>query len=67
MSGGNEQITPDIPLGQLGEHSAIQNPHRRPPTGTDPAHVAELERENIRLQLLVAELLIKNQQLRKSD
>jgi hypothetical protein len=29
--------------------------------------LAELEMENSRLHLLVAELLIKNQQLRKSD
>ena len=36
--------------------------HSRP-----PAHTEDLERENIRLQLLVAELLIKNQQLRKTD
>jgi hypothetical protein len=41
--------------------------HRRPPISTDPAHVEELERENVRLQLLVAELLIKNQQLRRVD
>jgi hypothetical protein len=33
----------------------------------DPARIAELESENNRLQLLVAELLIKNQQLRKAD
>jgi hypothetical protein len=33
----------------------------------DPARIAELESENNRLQLLVAELLIKNQQLRKTD
>lgn len=32
-----------------------------------PDRIAELERENSRLQLLVAELLIKNQQLRKAD
>ena len=36
-------------------------------TGTIDTHIAELERENNRLQLLVAELLIKNQRLRKSD
>ena len=41
--------------------------HRRPPLSSDLARVEELDRENIRLQLLVAELLIKNQQLRKSD
>lgn len=40
--------------------------HRRPQTGTDAERIEELERENARLQLLVAELLIKNQQLRKS-
>ncbi len=34
---------------------------------TDSARVEELERENARLQLLVAELLLKNQQLRKAE
>ncbi len=33
----------------------------------DKHRIAELERENIRLQALVAELLLKNQQLRKPD
>lgn len=42
-------------------------PHRRPPLSVDPERVEELERENTRLQLLVAELLIKNQQLRKAQ
>ena len=45
----------------------IQSMHRRQPNGTDPARVEELERENARLQMLVAELLIKNQQLRRAD
>ena len=36
------------------------------PGAADPVRVAELEKENIRLQLLVAELLIKNQQLRRA-
>jgi hypothetical protein len=31
------------------------------------ARITELEVENLRLQRLVAELLIKNQQLRKRD
>jgi hypothetical protein len=31
------------------------------------ARITELEGENLRLQRLVAELLIKNQQLRKRD
>lgn len=34
---------------------------------SDSVRIAELERENNRLQLLVAELLIKNQQLRRPD
>ncbi len=33
----------------------------------DRHRIAELERENTRLQKLVAELLLKNQQLRKPD
>ena len=33
----------------------------------DKYRIAELERENMRLQALVAELLLKNQQLRKPD
>lgn len=45
----------------------IQSMHRLQPIGTDPARIEELERENARLQLLVAELLIKNHQLRTSE
>ena len=33
----------------------------------DPVRLVELERENSRLHRLVAELLIKNQQLRRAD
>lgn len=33
----------------------------------DTHRIAELERENMRLQALVAELLLKNQKLRKPD
>ncbi|GGA59232.1 hypothetical protein GCM10011507_08270 [Edaphobacter acidisoli] len=53
------------------KHAAHETPHahyhRSPQARTDPAHIEELERENTRLQLLVAELLIKNQQLRKAE
>jgi hypothetical protein len=42
----------------------FSSPHRRSPVPSDDLHLAELERENARLQRLVAELLIKNQQLR---
>jgi hypothetical protein len=38
---------------------------RRPPLDIDNYRIAELEIENSRLHRLVAELLIKNQQLRK--
>jgi hypothetical protein len=41
--------------------------HPRPATTPDSVRIAELEYENARLQRLVAELLLKNQQLRKSD
>jgi hypothetical protein len=34
---------------------------------TDPDRIAALEQENSRLHRLVAELLIKNQQLRKAE
>lgn len=40
---------------------------RRNPLDSDKHRIAELERENARLQKLVAELLLKNQQLRKPD
>ena len=39
--------------------------HRHASNAMTAARVAELEVENLRLQRLVAELLIKNQQLRK--
>lgn len=52
---------------EQGRSDAMHVAHRRSPVSMDPAHVEALERENVRLQLLVAELLIKNQQLRKPD
>jgi hypothetical protein len=39
--------------------------HRQPYATNDNSRLAELEIENSRLHRLVAELLIKNQQLRK--
>jgi hypothetical protein len=41
--------------------------HYRPPAADYNDRLAELEIENSRLHRLVAELLIKNQQLRKPD
>jgi hypothetical protein len=41
--------------------------HYRPPAANYSDRLAELEIENSRLHRLVAELLIKNQQLRKPD
>ena len=60
-----------VPTEHPAENQAMPDPflgaHRRAPlSGTDSTRIAELEKENQRLQLLVAELLIKNQQLRKA-
>jgi hypothetical protein len=54
--------------GDEKEHSSSSpSIHYRPPkTGCDD-RIVELEIENSRLHRLVAELLIKNQQLRKPD
>jgi hypothetical protein len=41
--------------------------HYRPSSASSNDRLAELEIENSRLHRLVAELLIKNQQLRKPD
>ncbi len=43
----------------------LHSPHGRAAGNNVDGRVRELETENQRLQLLVAELLIKNQQLRK--
>ena len=68
MSGGEEVLNvPDRLHEQPDTGEARLHGHRRPPVSMDPARVEELERENVRLQLLVAELLMKNQQLRKAD
>ena len=55
---------------EYGEPSGPRGPGSSMPQSlhgpADPTRLAELERENSRLQLLVAELLIKNQQLRRA-
>lgn len=48
-------------------NKAARATHSRPPASTDPVRIEALERENVRLQLLVAELLMKNQRLRKDE
>jgi hypothetical protein len=53
-----------LPGGYEGPSSSIH--YRRPAAGYDD-RLEELEIENSRLHRLVAELLIKNQQLRKPD
>jgi hypothetical protein len=52
---------------QRVQHASL-SPLQRPgsPSSTD-FRVMELETENLRLQRLVAELLLKNQQLRKAE
>ena len=47
--------------------SPFSSIHYRPPAPNCDDRLAELEIENSRLHRLVAELLIKNQQLRKAD
>lgn len=68
MSGGEEvpNVTDRLHEQPVSGEARLHG-HRRPPVSMDQAHVEELERENVRLQLLVAELLMKNQQLRKAD
>ncbi len=50
--------------GRRREFASMQ--HHRPPVTNNGDRLAELESENARLHRLVAELLIKNQQLRKT-
>ena len=49
------------------QHEKHGSAHHLPPATHNPNRLAELESENSRLHRLVAELLIKNQQLRKPD
>ena len=55
----------DRAIGGCAEASSPMPEGQR--VGNYDGRLAELEIENFRLQRLVAELLIKNQQLRKSD
>jgi hypothetical protein len=48
-------------------HSALSPPRAHASPISVDFRVMELEIENLRLQRLVAELLLKNQQLRKHD
>jgi len=52
---------------ESGHNTSSPSLHRRPPIANYDDRIAELEIENSRLHRLVAELLIKNQQLRKPD
>jgi hypothetical protein len=64
----NDFDTTSIDSGNEKENSRPSPPIRsRPPAGSASDRLAELEMENSRLHRLVAELLIKNQQLRKPD
>ena len=56
-----EDVEPD---GHKGPCSSI---HYQPSGSSRSDRLAELEVENFRLHRLVAELLLKNQQLRKPD
>jgi hypothetical protein len=61
----------DVHLVHMGEEkeqgSTSRSTHYQPATANFTDRVVELEIENSRLNRLVAELLIKNQQLRKPD
>jgi hypothetical protein len=53
---------------ERGGYTSSSSPiHHRQPAASYDDRLAELEIENSRLHRLVAELLIKNQQLRKPD
>lgn len=64
----NKFDTSSINAGEEQEHGAPSPSlqYRSPSTGYDD-RLIELEMENARLNRLVAELLVKNQQLRKPD
>ena len=55
----------DVGAGTYSNMSASVHHQRHTPDGED--RIAELEIENSRLHRLVAELLVKNQQLRRSE
>ena len=53
-------------LGHITGRDPFSSSHRGTTNSITDARILELETENLRLQRLVAELLIKNQKLRKS-
>jgi len=53
-------------LGHITGRDPFSSSHRPTPRSVADDRIIELETENLRLQRLVAELLIKNQQLRKT-
>lgn len=64
----NEFDTSSTSAGEEQEHSSSSAAmYYRPPDSSSGDRLVELEIENGRLNRLVAELLIKNQQLRKPD
>jgi hypothetical protein len=67
----NKSDTSATITGETAEPGGYRSPspsiHARQPVASYNDRLAELEIENSRLHRLVAELLIKNQQLRKRD
>ena len=66
----NESHTIHIDSGEAAEPGGSKHSssiHSRPPDASFMDRLDELEMENDRLHRLVAELLIKNQQLRRAD
>jgi hypothetical protein len=61
------QTSPTQEPKQPPNRDPFASPHHRQSTMSEDPRIAELEFENARLQRLVAELLIRNQQLRKTD
>lgn len=61
------QSSPEIVEGSplVGRDPFTSSHRRRAPQSNVEARLSELEEENLRLHRLVAELLIKNQQLRR--
>ena len=53
-------------LAHITGRDPFSSSHRHATDSVTDARIIELETENLRLQRLVAELLIKNQQLRKA-
>jgi hypothetical protein len=61
-----EKQTSQSPYSPLAGRNPFTSSHGRPVSTAMESRISELESENQRLQRLVAELLIKNQQLRRS-